>query len=87
MVIKLDPTFDRQFDTRLTNAQKNKVLDTLRLFEKEEFNKELRNHALGGKLSGLRSISVDGDLRLHYRPFGVDVVVFVEVGTHKQLYK
>lgn len=86
MIIKFDADFDRQFDSRLTNRQKIQVLDVLDLFAADPFNKGLRNHPLGGKLIGSRSISVGGDLRLHYKVLGGDVALFVSVGTHKRLY-
>jgi addiction module RelE/StbE family toxin len=87
MIVKFSAEFDLQFDRRLTNRQKIQVLDTLDLFVTDPFNGELRNHELGGKLSGIRSISIGGDLRLHYKVIDGDVVLFVAVGTHDQLYR
>ncbi|MDR1518269.1 MAG: type II toxin-antitoxin system mRNA interferase toxin, RelE/StbE family [Dysgonamonadaceae bacterium] len=61
----------------------------MKLFEKEPFAEQLRNHSLQGELSGFRFISAGGDIRLHYyekEPRHV-FVVFVAIGSHSQLYK
>jgi len=50
-------------------------------------HEDLRNHALTGEWLGYRSISFGGDWRAHYISQGDDLVIFVAVGTHSQLYK
>ena len=57
------------------------------LFIDEPSNRDLRNHALHGKWSGYRSISVGGDLRLHFKVISSNRVLFEAVGSHDQLYK
>lgn len=49
--------------------------------------KDFRNHSLKGEWIGHRSISIGGDLRLHYRELEPAAALFVAVGTHSQLYK
>lgn len=87
MQIRFSPNFDKQFKGRLTARQRNTVLDVLELFQDEPFHKDLRNHSLKGKWLGHRSISVGGDLRLHFMMLHEDTAYFVAVGSHKQLYK
>lgn len=46
----------------------------------------LNNHKLGGELEGYRSINITGDIRLIYKQLESDTVIFVEIGSHSQLY-
>jgi addiction module RelE/StbE family toxin len=86
MLIRFDPDFDRQFKENLTGREKNQVLDAIDLFIREPFHKDLRNHALKGEWAGHRSISVGGDMRLHFKMLDEVTAHFVAIGTHKQLY-
>ena len=86
MLVRFSPEFDRQFERRLTNPQKTQVLDVLDLFQRNSTNKELRNHPLKGEWLGHRSISIGGDLRLHFMMLDEETAYFVAVGSHKQLY-
>lgn len=64
------------------------ALDTrLRLFAHDPFNPLLNNHALGGKYTNHRSINVTGDFRAVFRHITDDLVEFVIVDTHSNLYK
>ena len=87
MLVRFSTDFDRQFQDRLTNRQKIQVLDTIELFTEEPLHKDLRNHTLKGEWAGYRSISIGGDLRLHFKIIDEQTAYFVAVGTHSQLYK
>ena len=87
MLVRFSTDFDRHFKDRLTNRQKIQVLDIIDLFTQEPLHKDLRNHALYGKWKGYRSISVGGDLRLHFKLIDEQTAYLVAVGTHSQLYK
>lgn len=48
----------------------------------------LNSHVLSGKLKGCRSINITGDWRAIFEEYeNGDVVFFVMIGTHSQLYK
>jgi len=87
MNIDFSKSFDRQFQDRLNARQRQKALEAIELFIDKPFHKDLRNHALQGKWNGYRSISVGGDLRLHFKVISGDRVLFEAVGSHNQLYK
>jgi len=87
MVCRKGRPLHRQFQSRLNARQRQKALEAIELFIDEPFHKDLRNHALYGKWKGYRSISVDGDLRLHFKIISDDRVLFEAVGSHDQLYK
>jgi addiction module RelE/StbE family toxin len=87
MSIDFSKSFDQQFQSRLNARQRQKVLEAIELFIDEPFHKELRNHALYGKWKGYRSISVGGELRLHFKVSNDDRMLFEAVGSHNQLYR
>jgi len=87
MNIDFSKSFDRQFQGRLSSQQRQKVLESIELLIDEPFHKDLRNHALYGEWKGYRSISVGGDLRLHFKVISGDRVLFEAVGSHNQLYR
>lgn len=72
---------------KLTPNQKKRVGQTLKQFESDHFHPTLNNHALQGKLKGLRSISVGGDLRILFaEEDNYAVVYLVFIGSHSQAY-
>jgi addiction module RelE/StbE family toxin len=87
MNIDFSKSFDRQFQSRLTSQQRQKALEAIELFIDEPFHKDLRNHALYGIWKGYRSISVGGNLRLHFKVISGGRVLFEAVGSHDQLYR
>ena len=87
MNIDFSKSFDDQFKNRLTARQRQQALEAIELFIDKPYHKDLRNHALHGKWKGHRSISVGGDLRLHFKVIANDRVLFEAVGSHVQLYK
>lgn len=46
----------------------------------------LFDHKLSGKLKGNRAFSITGDYRVVYTKISNDEVVFLDVGTHNQVY-
>jgi addiction module RelE/StbE family toxin len=58
----------------------------IRLFTDNPFDPLLRNHPLQGKLKGLYSINVTGDVRAIYEIIGDEIYLYQMVGTHSQLY-
>jgi addiction module RelE/StbE family toxin len=60
--------------------------ETLELFAEDPSHDGLRNHRLSGKYQGFRSIDVTGDWRALYRQ-EPGRIIFVAIGTHKELYK
>jgi addiction module RelE/StbE family toxin len=87
MKIDFSKSFDSQFQNRLSSRQRQQVLEAIELFIDQPYKTDLRNHALYGEWHGYRSISVDGDLRLHLKVISADRVLFVAVGSHRELYR
>lgn len=75
MYNKLTPNIQRKFET------------SIRIFYRNPFDVQLRNHSLYGTWSGFRSINITGDWRAIYLPISNNVAQFYAIGTHGQLYK
>lgn len=66
----------------------NKFDIQLELFYKNIHDERLSNHELHGKYINCRSINVTGDILAVYRKVGTttDDVLFIDIGTHAELY-
>lgn len=87
----VDIVFHRSFRKSLRKQPKKiqiRFAERLELFEIDPFHPTLDNHALIGKWKGYRSIDVTGDVRAIFVTYvEIDgVIVFIDIGTHSQLY-
>lgn len=72
----------------LRPAQKERLQESLKLFQKQPQHPSLHNHPLTGEWKGYRSIAFGGNWRAHFELTDDDTVAwFVVCGTHDQLYK
>lgn len=81
--------FSLIFNKQLTAAPREirvAFLETLQLFRYDPEHPSLRNHALKDRYAGFRSIDVTGDWRALYRKER-ERIIFVDLGTHDQLYE
>ncbi len=85
MTIIFHKDFAKDFK-KLPSKTKKKFQDRLTLFEKDEFQLVLNNHALKGIYQGYRSINVTGDIRAIYKKSSENTI-FVKIGSHSKLYK
>ncbi len=60
--------------------------ERLDLFLENKFDPILENHSVERAYPGCRSINITGDYRALFQEEG-DVVVFVAIGTHPELYR
>ena len=84
MHIQLKKDFKKRYKKlpiRLQKAFQERFI----LFQQDPFNHILNNHALAGKYKKCRSINISGDLRAVYT-IDDDVIVFLIIGTHSELY-
>ncbi len=58
----------------------------LALFLTNQRGYPLNDHALTGSMAGKRAWSVANDVRVIYRETD-DVIIFLDIGTHVQVYK
>ncbi len=87
MEIHYHKDFEKRF-RKLTPNIKSKVLKAIEKFISHPNHPTLRNHPLTGGLRGRRAFSVTGDIRIIFREYdNYTVVIFLDVGTHNQVYK
>ena len=86
MIVKFHRDFDKSFK-KLPVDVKKKFIQRKEIFVKDPLHRLLNNHTLAGEWQGYRSINVTGDYRAVYSQMDKDTVLFVEIGTHPQLYR
>ena len=69
----------------------NKILEVrfwerAAIFQDDPFDARLRTHRLSGVLQGLWSFSIDYDLRVVFSFVEPGRALFVDIGTHEELY-
>lgn len=86
MILHTTSRFDKAF-ARLSARDQRRVESALTLFMDQPFHASLRNHALTGKLRGLRAFSAGYDLRIVYEEEGGHArVLLLNTGTHDEVY-
>lgn len=80
--------FEKHYRKRIRN---NKRLDYIFRKRVEQFVispecKELRNHQLIGKEKRIFSFSITGDIRCLYKWIDKETVLFLDIGSHNQMY-
>ena len=86
--IAFSSSFKRAFKKKVAG---NKNLETqfwerVELFKSNPFDPKLKTHRLSGKLKDLWSFSIEYDLRVVFYFAGDQRAVFVDIGSHKEVY-
>ena len=84
MIIDFHKGFTKDFK-KLSTKFKKKFQERLVLFEGDEFDPVLNNHALKGKYLGYRSINITGDLRAIFKRDS-ESALFAAIDSHSNLY-
>lgn len=87
--IEYTKDFIKHFKARISNQTnlEQRVQQRIDLFLEDRFTPILQDHRLTGKLKMYRSFSVTGDCRIIYYEKENNVVfVFVDTGSHNQVY-
>ncbi len=79
--------FEKHYKKRIAPNPKlvKRFSERYKLFLSGERGKPLNDHALSGDLLGRRAFSVAGDTRVIYIELE-DRIIFLDVGTHNQVY-
>lgn len=85
--IKLKERFEKHYVQRIgCNPKLRKAyLECVASFKDGGRGYPLNDHALTGKLAGKRAFSVTSDIRVIYEELD-DALVFLDIGTHSQVY-
>lgn len=89
MNIKFSAKFQKNYRKRVKpNLHlRAKYVERVEIFSVDQNNEILRDHKLGGKLRGCRAFSITGDFRVVYLKMSENEVIFLNVGTHNQVYR
>lgn len=85
MKVHFHKNFKKSFK-KLKSGEKKNFKKRLKVFLEDEFSPLLNNHPLKGKYKGYRSINVTGDFRAVYKRISSQKAIFVEIGSHSELY-
>ncbi|MDQ3252325.1 MAG: type II toxin-antitoxin system mRNA interferase toxin, RelE/StbE family [Acidobacteriota bacterium] len=88
MEIAFSSSFKRAFKKNIAgNASlETEFWERIELFKNNPFEPKLRTHKLSGKLKDLWSFSIEYDLRVIFSFAEQGKVIFVDVGSHKEVY-
>ena len=86
MVILYSRKFRKMYK-RLHPNIRERFKERRNAFIDNSYDPVLENHPLHGEYAGCRSINVTGDYRAIYYHESADVVRFIAIGTHSELYE
>jgi addiction module RelE/StbE family toxin len=85
MIVRFSKRFLKQLAKQPEKVQEAFYI-RLELFQQDMYDVILHNHPLQGKLKGLYSINVTGDVRAVYEIVDGQLYMYQMIGTHAQLY-
>ena len=62
------------------------MADRIKLFVENQNNPIIKDHQLTGAKKDYRSFWITGDIRIIYYQISKNEVLFVDIGTHNQVY-
>lgn len=88
MRILYHKNFLKNFKKRISRNIKllKKTRERIQLFKEDPTNPLLNDHQLIGDMNRLRSFSITGDVRLIYYINEESEFIFMDIGTHNQVY-
>jgi addiction module RelE/StbE family toxin len=86
--VAFSSSFKRAFKKRIKgNVVSEKTFwERLETFRNNPFDQKLRTHKLSGRLKDLWSFSIEYDLRVVFLLLEDDRALFVDIGTHDEVY-
>ena len=86
LIVTFSKNFKKSFRKRDKFVQK-KIRERIRLFREDPFNTVLNNHKLHGEYGGCNSINITGNFRVVFEYLDESHIIFLDIGTHPELYK
>jgi len=86
--VAFSSSFKRAFKRRIkgNTALETRFWEKLEIFRNNPFDQRLRTHKLSRRLKDLWSFSVEYDLRIVFAFLKGDQALFVDIGTHEEVY-
>ena len=88
MEIKYSKDFIKHFQKRIPAGSllDQRFQERLGIFITNRTNPIIKDHKLVGKKQGYRSFSITADVRVIYSLEENDSAIFIDIGTHNQVY-
>jgi addiction module RelE/StbE family toxin len=89
MEVSFSDSFKKAFHKRIKSSEiENEFWNRLEIFINDPFEVKLKTHKLSGKLKDLWSFSIEYDLRVvfYFTNDKPKRAVFVDIGTHNEVY-
>lgn len=88
MKVITHPVFKKNYRKRIASKRHlvKRFKERIKLFLKNRKDPVLRDHALIGKKINLRAFSIAGDIRVVYRLETQNRALFLDIGSHNQVY-
>ncbi len=88
MRINLSDKFKKYYQKRVpqSSSLENRYTERVKIFLVDKRSPVMKDHALTGKLSSFRAFWITGDIRVVYFVESDDLVTFVNIGSHNQVY-
>jgi len=88
MKIVLHPTYAKHYHKRISSKTNlsNKTIERIKLFQHDLHHPLLKDHALAGTHFGHRGFWITGDIRIIYERVSENEVLFLDIGSHNQVY-
>jgi len=86
--IQYSKKFKKNFCKRVREGSTldKKYNERLNIFTSDPKNKIIKDHKLTGRLKNYRSFSISGDVRVVYYQLTEDRVLFIDIGSHNQIF-
>ncbi len=88
IIVEFNNDFIKSYGKRVKHNSKLKqaVIKRICLFKENRSNPILKDHQLIGNRRGFRSFSITGDIRIIYYLKSENLAIFVDIGSHNQVY-
>ena len=86
--VSYSTSFKRSFKRKIVagSERETRLRSKIALFMNDPFDSALKTHKLSGRLKGYWSFSLEYDLRVIFYFEDAETAVFVDLGTHKEVY-
>lgn len=85
MNIEYSKKFDKAY-RKLDSLIRKKSKERIKLFSENPFHPLLHNHSVDPPFTDARSINITGDYRAIFTREGENQFLFINIGTHSELY-
>ena len=86
--VSFSSSFNKSFKKKIKNDRslENKFWEKLNIFLNDPYERSLKTHKLSGQLQDLWSFSIEFDVRVIFFFVDKSKAVFIDIGTHEEVY-